>query len=498
MNDIVLKPITEATYLTVENAWRYRAILRYFYEQHERIRQFLFPDEIYHFLKQYEAFRGYTMEMLQTDLDQLVKWKNLMARQETGRVRTIEEFKKKRFRYQCSPYTVEIERMVKSLENMGGSFGGSLEKTLFDRLYESINKIHEVIFKDNLDALPLDELFRNWEDVFDYYKKMVQNSADYIAYVSSENVEEKMQMESFLIYKDSFTEYLRDFIISLQKTSLHIELQLKEISDEDLNRYIEKIVEYQKRIPRLEEVAITTDELVVKWLDSWNSMKEWFLGIDGETSELHQLQEKTNETIRKLTRFAQRLGEKYQNLRSRKKDYLHLAAWFAELDSLEEAHKLSSAVFGVFHTKHIYAEEKATEDIYKDVWEEAPTVLTIKPKIRQYREKTKPSSLTDHKLEKEMVLNEYLNQKEAEEHQIFQYIQDHKIIFGNLPLIDKSVRKILLQWLTKALSTKNQTTKVEIGKRIKVRKINDELITLQSTDGELVMPNFEIQILEGE
>ena len=294
------------------------------------------------------------MEMLQTDLDQtLVKWKNLMARQETGRVRTIEEFKKKRFRYQCSPYTVEIERMVKSLENMGGSFGGSLEKTLFDRLYESINKIHEVIFKDNLDAIPLDELFRNWEDVFDYYKKMVQNSADYIAYVSSENVEEKMQTESFLIYKDSFTEYLRDFIISLQKTSLHIELQLKEISDEDLNRYIEKIVEYQKRIPRLEEVAITTDELVVKWLDSWNSMKEWFLGIDGETSELHQLQEKTNETIRKLTRFAQRLGEKYQNLRSRKKDYLHLAAWFAELDSLEEAHKLSSAVFGVFHTKHI-------------------------------------------------------------------------------------------------------------------------------------------------
>ena len=107
-------------------------------------------------------------------------------------------------------------------------------------------------------------------------------------------------------------------------------------------------------------------------------------------------------------------------------------------------------------------------------------------------------ALTDHKLEKEMVLNEYLNQKEAEKHQIFQYIQDHKIIFGNLPLIDKSIRKILLQWLTKALSTKNQTTKVEIGKRIKVRKINDELITLQSTDGELVMPNFEIQILEGE
>ena len=206
MNDLVLKPITEATYLTVENAWRYRAILRYFYEQHERIRQFLFPDEIYQFLKQSEAFRGYTTEMLQTDLDQLVKWKNIIPRQETGRVRTIEEFKKKRFRYQCSPYTVEIERMVKSLENMGGSFGGLLEKTLFDRLYESIHNIHHLISTNQLDTMPLDELYRNWEDVFDYYKKMVQNSADYIAYVSSENVEEKMQTESFLIYKDAFTD----------------------------------------------------------------------------------------------------------------------------------------------------------------------------------------------------------------------------------------------------------------------------------------------------
>ena len=64
MNDLVLKPITEATYLTVENAWRYRAILHYFYEQYERIIQFLFIDEIYYFLKQSEAFRGYTMDML--------------------------------------------------------------------------------------------------------------------------------------------------------------------------------------------------------------------------------------------------------------------------------------------------------------------------------------------------------------------------------------------------------------------------------------------------
>lgn len=112
MDQSILKPIIEATYLTTDNAWRYRSILRYFYEQHEKMRQYLFPEEVYAYLKEFEPFREYTLEMLTSDLEQLVKWKNLIARQETGKVKTIEEFKKKRFRYQCSPYTVEMERMV--------------------------------------------------------------------------------------------------------------------------------------------------------------------------------------------------------------------------------------------------------------------------------------------------------------------------------------------------------------------------------------------------
>ncbi len=97
------------------------------------------------FLKQFDEFQTYTEEEMQQDLEQLVKWKNLIARQETGHIRTIEEFKKKRFRYQCSPYTVEIERMIRTLEQLGETFGGSLEKTRFDRLYASLVRMESII-----------------------------------------------------------------------------------------------------------------------------------------------------------------------------------------------------------------------------------------------------------------------------------------------------------------------------------------------------------------
>lgn len=46
MDDMRLKTISEAAYLTTENAWRYRAILYYFYVEHEKMRQYLFPEDI--------------------------------------------------------------------------------------------------------------------------------------------------------------------------------------------------------------------------------------------------------------------------------------------------------------------------------------------------------------------------------------------------------------------------------------------------------------------
>ncbi|HML88346.1 MAG TPA: DUF2397 family protein [Methylomusa anaerophila] len=78
---------------------------------------------MYQYLKESPFFAAYNEEQLQQDLKQLVEWKNLIPRQETGRVQTIEDFKRKKFWYQCTPYTIEIERMVSRLQDLGDSSG---------------------------------------------------------------------------------------------------------------------------------------------------------------------------------------------------------------------------------------------------------------------------------------------------------------------------------------------------------------------------------------
>ena len=71
-------------------------------------------------------------------------------------VSSIEEFRKKRFRYQCTPYTVEFEAMIINLEKKGEAFEGSLETTLFDRLHYSLKRLLD---ENEVAALPNAELF---------------------------------------------------------------------------------------------------------------------------------------------------------------------------------------------------------------------------------------------------------------------------------------------------------------------------------------------------
>jgi len=503
VDERLLKPIPEVTYLNTDNTWRYRAILRFFYRQHERLRHYLLPEEVFNHLKQYEVFAPYTEEMLENDLQRLVAWGNLIPRQETGKVSSIEEFKRKKFRYQCSPYTVEIERMVHQLEQLGESFGGSLERTLFERLLQLLGELTALDaspFRDptekvyRIEKMTPEEVNRLWEDLFDQFRKLTENATDYLAYLKSEKIEDMMQTEDFLLYKEALTTYLRNFMSALQKSSLKIESILLHADTDWLELAVERVADYQLSIPRMDE-RLDKQELVSRLRDQWNSLRVWFLGINGNDSEMQYMQNETNETIRKMTRFAQRLGERYNNMRSRRKDYLHLAEWFLTLP-MEEAHKLSACVFGVFHTRHLFAEPGRTEDIDADLWRETPTVLTIRPRTRNYRERTRPHAIEDRSADKERMLQQHLLMKEAEHRLIEQIIRSDRIRLSELPEVDPYVRKTLLQWIARAGGQLDGVGKTETGRKYKVILLDDEQIELASPDGILHMPNYMIMFLD--
>lgn len=499
MDEQILKPLYEASYLIAINAWRYRAILRYFYQQHERMRHYMVLEEIYQYLKGSSHFRDYSEEQLQQDLDQLVAWKNLVPRQDTGRVSSIEEFKKRKFRYQLTPYTVAIERMVLGLENLGDGSGGSLERTLFDRLLLNLMKLTArtspadpesdyAVFSLNGEDLNL-----LWQDIYGDFRKLTENATDYLAHLQSEKVEEKMLTEAFLVYKEALTEYLRNFVTSLQRTSFRIEGLLQETTPELVWRLADVLADYELSIPRLDERP-AKEQIVNNYLEQWQVLQSWFLGDDLRESDLLYLQNATNETIRRLTRFAQRLGESRHNLRSRRTDYLHLAQWFAGLDSLEEAHRLSACVFGVFHTRHFLVEEpKQTERSDVEVWDEPSAVLTIRPRVRSYHEKVKPNAVVDRSRQKQAAMAAYLSQKASEQQVVENLIRQERIAVGELPEISPFIRKTLLTWIGKSIGCPDRRAKTDSGRVFKLRLLSNRRVLLRCEDGVLEMPDYILE-----
>lgn len=489
------KRVKEATYLTAEKAWSYRRILRYFYIQHERMREFLFPEEIYDHLMQFDEYKDYTLEMLHIDLDALVRWGNLIARQELSKSKTIEEFKKKRFRYQCTPYTVEFERMLTELEGIGETFGGSLEQTQFERLYATLLKIEQITSKEKMEKD--EECAQIWEDVLTYFRQITQNTSDYIAYINSEEVEEQMQTEAFLVYKEQFTTYLRDFIIGLQATALQIQDVLMRVSKKEMEDFFEQIIRHEKQVFRLEHEEKKEVNPYEEYEQKWLNVKAWFLGNEYRESEYEMLQQRTNESIRRITRVLQRMGERHQHFKSRKKDYLHLAKWFGEMESLEEAHQLSSVAFGVFHTRHFHIDHIPTDDIYTDIWDEQPMEHETKPIVRDYREKTKANAIKSNQAKKEEIKRQYLEQRMQEKKLIEQYVKNNEIRVDELPMIEEPVRKIFLTWIGKAMAREDRMVKTQFDATVRV-VMSEERVVLQAADGKLEMPKVTFQFVDKE
>ena len=341
----LLKPISEIKYLQAENVHRYRPILRYMYEQYEKIKYNMYIEDIFNALCGDEYFIGYTIDQCNLDLKALVEWGNLIAMQDVSNVSTIEEFKNRKYIYQLSEYSVEIERLVIRLENLFIE-GASLEPSLFERLRLEIEKIDKILNMSDKDVGTW------WNDLNNDFKRLNHNYQDYIKTFYGLKAEEFMKSSQFIAYKSELIQYLRDFIKELQKNSSKIEQILLTLKEEDEKKILEKVYNYEKNIPRLEYIP-TEEEIRNKNEGKWLNFKSWFLGSKNRTSESIKLLEITDEIIRKITRYASQISEDRGNSFNRKEEYKKICELFCKCETFEEANKLSSLVFGISNTKHI-------------------------------------------------------------------------------------------------------------------------------------------------
>ncbi len=93
VTDKLTKALTEAKYLNADNVSRYRCIMRIFFENYEKLRYWLYQEEVYAQMIQDPFFVDYKPEQCQQDLAMLVEWKNLNTIQDTKKYLPLKSLK---------------------------------------------------------------------------------------------------------------------------------------------------------------------------------------------------------------------------------------------------------------------------------------------------------------------------------------------------------------------------------------------------------------------
>jgi uncharacterized protein (TIGR02677 family) len=482
--------IVETKYLNTENTERYRTIIHFMYSEYQRFNNQIYPETIFRYLREDPFLMevNYTIDLLHQDLNQLVRWGNLAEQQDAGRCRTPEEFKNRRYRYQCTRRTIEIERMIELIERLNLGFRGTLEKSHWLVLYETIQDLIQKI-EEPRDVLSGEEIHHKWGQLFRYFRELTNNAQDYLAHLQSQKVQEMMMTESFLIFKDKLIDHLRNFVTASHIISGQIQAFLRQFSNEMEEKMFIRLMEYEMSSQHF-GTTLSHAQIEEEFRIQWMNLKSWFLGQSNIKSEWYRLQQETTEAIRRVTKNAQRLSETRNNLQSRWNEYIILSRWFDQL-SIEEANRLSALVFGVFQPQHLcVTSEKATDDIYANIWMEEPSVVNMHSQNKGSRERSKPAGFHDRVKEKEEQKRRYILERQQEEKMIEQLIQNDEITLNNLPLVNPFVRRTILRWIDRCQGDKNKKGRTESGYRIQMLLLDTRRIKMECEDGCLDLPNY--------
>ena len=492
VSDKIIKPLTETKYLNADNVSRYRCIMRIFFEHYEKLKYWLYQEEVYEEMIRNPLFADYRPEQCQQDLSMLTEWKNLNTIQDTKKVASIEEFKNKKYRYQMSEYSVEIERLVIRLENLFVE-GASLEPTLLERIRRNIGRFPEMEGKDK------NEVYTWWTDLNNDFVRLNQNYQDYIRDLNSVRAEEMMHTKEFLVFKDRLIEYLRSFIKGLQRNVGVIEESLRLLDEEIKNHVFEKVVDYELSIPRM-DVEVSKEMIEQKIQGRFQSIYDWFVGSEGKENEAGKLFDATNDIIRRITRYAAQLSEKNALGANRKEEYRKVAELFLRCQDVEEAHKMSAMVFGMECPQHLAGElVRETDSMNIGVYEEQPLEIGLKPRVRTYREKSRRSAIRESAEQKQETRRKMLKKQKEEMEKLHKLEKDGKIDFADLPVLEPRIREILLKWISDAMESADFSARTDDGRRYFLdRSCAEEKCVVYCEDGNFTMPKMSIVFQEEE
>ncbi len=507
MNGYQLDSIKAFKYVTEPNSYIYRPIVRYLYNKHMGFEHYstTIGDVQEMLLKNNIEEQTYLDSNLQELLNRLEEWEVIKSKQEKQSGMTIEEFKKRRYLYQITDLGLEIETLLIRIDELDEKLVGSLDSRQFSRLFKHLEKLSDIDAKYLSSHDLVSEI---WSNVFDTHKTLRTNASSYLFHIQEAERANLFNSELFLEFKDTFMQYLGTYISELDRVKFKLFKLIKEIEDSHVEKYIDVLIDFSKPNSLFQE-NYSEEKLRISLKNKWIELKAWFLGVNGSSSDIDVLSDKTKEAIRLIVTYANRLSDSKMNTKDRLVEYQTLAKQFKNCGSVNEAHRLFGAAFGASHSRSLYATEKieiienGDYSNVDEIWNTGIKPLkTPNMGNRGPKGKSKASAIKNNRLEQQRRIMESLEKKRDEEQKVKELIKDGKIVLSEITIpLEPFQRKVLLKWLMRTTNlrmgkSQKNIFRTETGLTLSVRYRSKEMIVIPSKDGDLRGYDIEF-IVEG-
>ena len=494
-NPALVRRVREAAYLTADNAHRYRPILRHFYEMHTAHRYWLAAgDVLTHVRAHFDP--DYSDEQCEQDLRMLVDWGNLIAEQEKSRARTVEEFLRRRLRYQLTPYSIAFERLLQELEAARGTHG-SLDASLLDSLWSHLDALRHILAQP-IPSEPgyeyLKQVHHHWGEGYRYFERIVADANDYLAAMHRARPEDLHQLEVFLAYKDVLLRYLSAFINQLMDCAEKVRGMGRAMAAANTGPVLVGLLSLYatQYLPDPNGVLPESATVRARYQGELQALTDWFRRGGG----VEMLRRVTADAIETVVRQTQRLMDRRRLGISRRRDLERLAGAFAACRSVEDAHRLAALALGCAAPRHVLGSEATFSMSDADsVWRQPADAVPLRPIQRGGRRPAPPPPGGAPRGGRPPVLGGGLARRPPAAGGGGGRLPHGDIRLGALHVPDPAVRSRLLTTLAACLASPEGTAVASDGSRIQLipPRAGTTYGEMTGPDGVLVTPRFGLR-----
>lgn len=339
-------------------------------------------------------------------LESLRGWGNLTASSSVGNPSSLEDYYRRRNRYLITRAGQEVFQIVEGVLSGVDAIADVQAGRLRD-LDTALRELGEHAAED-YERASAEELASKVRSVFDTHELFTTELTEFFADLNQWQSRYDLNADEVHLFAGVLVTYVSEQLTEIERMTRPIARRLDAI----LPRLPQLLDRLSYGLAARVDDAGLADSVAVRHLPGsaardWEHLAEWFAAPAGRTSRLDQLTRQAVAAVRTLTANVTRLSRAGLSTASRRSDFLRLARFFDRAATVEEAHPIAAAAFGLVSCRRLGTLSDDADDPAPSTtsWRNAPRAV-VPVSLRERGDTTargRPTPVRDRRREREHI-----------------------------------------------------------------------------------------------